>query len=52
LNGEVEVELTPQGTLAEKLRAAGAGIPGFFTATGIGTLVENGGIPIRNSKGG
>lgn len=39
LNGELEVELTPQGTLAEKLRAGGAGIPAFYTATGVGTLV-------------
>lgn len=39
LNNELEVELTPQGTLAEKLRAGGAGIPAFFTATGVGTLI-------------
>ncbi|TCM63822.1 3-oxoacid CoA-transferase subunit A [Acinetobacter calcoaceticus] len=39
LSGELEVELTPQGTLAEKLRAGGAGIPAFYTATGFGTLV-------------
>lgn len=39
LSGELEVELTPQGTLAEKLRAGGAGIPAFYTATGYGTLV-------------
>ncbi|MDO6717843.1 CoA transferase subunit A [Psychrosphaera sp. 1_MG-2023] len=42
LNGELEVELTPQGTLAEKMRAGGAGIPAFFTATGYGTLVGEG----------
>ena len=42
LSGELEVELTPQGTLAERLRAGGAGIPGFYTATGIGTLVAEG----------
>ncbi|MBS0420294.1 MAG: CoA transferase subunit A [Proteobacteria bacterium] len=42
LSGELEVELTPQGTLAERLRAGGAGIPAFFTATGVGTLVANG----------
>ena len=42
LSGELEVELTPQGTLAEKLRAGGAGIPAFFTATGVGTLVAEG----------
>lgn len=42
LSGELEVELVPQGTLAEKLRAAGAGIPAFFTKTGIGTQVADG----------
>jgi 3-oxoacid CoA-transferase subunit A len=42
LAGELEVELTPQGTLAEKLRAGGAGIPAFFTRTGVGTLVAEG----------
>ena len=42
LSGELELELTPQGTLAEKLRAGGSGIPAFFTRTGIGTLVEEG----------
>lgn len=42
LAGELEVELTPQGTLAEKMRAGGAGIPAFFTATGYGTLVGEG----------
>ncbi len=42
LNGELEVELTPQGTLAEKIRAGGAGIPAFFTATGYGTPVGEG----------
>ena len=42
LSGELEVELTPQGTLAEKLRAGGAGIPAFFTQTGVGTLVAEG----------
>jgi 3-oxoacid CoA-transferase subunit A len=42
MEGEVEVELTPQGTLAEKLRAGGAGIPAFFTATGFGTPVADG----------
>jgi len=39
---ELEVELTPQGTLAEKIRAGGAGIPAFYTATGVGTLVAEG----------
>ena len=42
LNGELEVELTPQGTLAERIRAGGAGIPAFFTATGYGTAVAEG----------
>ncbi|MFW2012404.1 CoA transferase subunit A [Acinetobacter bereziniae] len=42
LNGELEVELTPQGTLAEKLRAGGAGIPAFYTATGVGTSIAEG----------
>lgn len=42
LNGELEVELTPQGTLAEKLRAGGAGIPAFYTATGYGTPIGDG----------
>jgi 3-oxoacid CoA-transferase subunit A len=42
LAGELEVEFTPQGTLAERLRAGGAGIPGFYTKTGVGTLVAEG----------
>lgn len=42
LSGELQVELTPQGTLAEKLRAGGAGIPAFFTKTGVGTQVADG----------
>lgn len=42
INGELEVELTPQGTLAERMRAGGAGIPGFYTATGYGTPVAEG----------
>ena len=42
LNGELEVELTPQGTLAERLRAGGAGIPAFYTATGVGTPAADG----------
>jgi 3-oxoacid CoA-transferase subunit A len=47
LSGELEVELTPQGTLAERLRAGGSGIPAFFTATGVGTQVADGGLPWR-----
>ncbi|MFJ5766250.1 CoA transferase subunit A [Lysinibacillus sp. NPDC093210] len=42
LSGELEVELAPQGTLAERLRAGGAGIPGFYTATGVGTPIAEG----------
>ena len=42
LSGELEVEFCPQGTLAERMRAGGAGIPGFFTKTGVGTLVAEG----------
>jgi 3-oxoacid CoA-transferase subunit A len=47
LSGQLDVELTPQGTLAERLRAGGTGIPAFYTPTGVGTLVADGGIPIR-----
>jgi 3-oxoacid CoA-transferase subunit A len=47
LQGELEVELTPQGTLAERMRAGGSGIPAFFTATGVGTQVAEGGLPWR-----
>ncbi|MHA3098729.1 CoA transferase subunit A [Acinetobacter brisouii] len=50
LSGELEVELTPQGTMAEKLRAAGAGIPAFYTRTGVGTVVQDG-KEIRNFDG-
>ncbi|TGS86822.1 CoA transferase subunit A, partial [bacterium M00.F.Ca.ET.177.01.1.1] len=42
INGELDVTLTPQGTLAEKLRAGGAGIPAFYTKTGVGTLIAEG----------
>jgi len=52
LAGELEVELTPQGTLAERLRAGGAGIPAFYTATGVGTVVANGGMPIKYASDG
>jgi 3-oxoacid CoA-transferase subunit A len=47
LAGELELELTPQGTLAERLRAGGSGIAGFFTPAGVGTLVAEGGLPWR-----
>ena len=52
LHGELEVELTPQGTLAERMRAGGSGIPAFFTATGVGTQVAEGGLPWRYDDGG
>ncbi|GGI47488.1 acyl CoA:acetate/3-ketoacid CoA transferase alpha subunit [Agromyces flavus] len=52
LSGEVEVELTPQGTLAERLRAGGVGIPAFYTATGAGTAVSDGGMPLRYAPDG
>ncbi|NEA64510.1 CoA transferase subunit A [Streptomyces sp. SID12488] len=47
LSGELEVELVPQGTLAERLRAGGAGIPAFYTPAGVGTQVAKGGLPWR-----
>lgn len=52
LSGELELELTPQGTLAEKLRAGGAGIAAFFTPTGVGTQVAEGGLPQRYDGAG
>ena len=52
LSGELEVELTPQGTLAERLRAGGSGIPAFYTATGVGTQVAEGGLPWRYDSDG
>lgn len=53
LSGELEVELVPQGTLAERLRAGGAGIPAFFTPAGVGTQVAEGGLPWRyDGRGG
>jgi 3-oxoacid CoA-transferase/3-oxoacid CoA-transferase subunit A len=52
LSGELEVELTPQGTLAERLRAGGAGIPAFYTPTGAGTAISDGGLPFRYAPDG
>ena len=52
LAGELEVELTPQGTLAERMRAGGSGIPAFYTATGVGTVVAEGGMPIKYAADG
>ena len=50
LNGEVELMLTPQGTLAERIRAGGAGIPAFYTPTGFGTPIHRGGVPIKHGS--
>uniref|UniRef100_A0A915CLP2 3-oxoacid CoA-transferase n=1 Tax=Ditylenchus dipsaci TaxID=166011 RepID=A0A915CLP2_9BILA len=50
LAGELELEFTPQGTLAERIRAGGAGIPAFYTPTGYGTLIQEGGAPFKYSQ--
>ena len=52
LSGELEVELTPQGTLAERMRAGGNGVPAGFTATGVGTQVADGGLPWKYNTAG
>ncbi|MFF3442762.1 CoA transferase subunit A [Streptosporangium sp. NPDC002721] len=52
LGGELEVELTPQGSLAERLRAGGCGIPAFYTPAGVGTPVADGGLPLRHGRDG
>ena len=52
LSGELELELIPQGTLAEKFRAGGAGIPGYYTRTGVGTVLQHGGFPIKYNPDG
>jgi 3-oxoacid CoA-transferase subunit A len=52
LSGELEVELCPQGTLAERVRAGGAGSPAFFTPTGAGTAVSDGGLPLKYAADG
>ena len=52
LTGELEVELTPQGTLAERLRAGGAGIPAFYTPTGVHTAISDGGLPVLYNPDG
>jgi 3-oxoacid CoA-transferase subunit A len=52
LTGRIELELTPQGTLAERLRAGGSGIPAFYTPAGVGTLVADGGLPWRYNEDG
>jgi 3-oxoacid CoA-transferase len=51
-NGELELELIPQGTLSEKIRNGGAGIPAFYTSTGLGTLQEKGGFIMKYALGG
>ena len=52
LSGELEVELLPQGSLAERLRAGGSGIPAFYTPAGVGTQVADGGLPLRYAADG
>ena len=52
LAGELSVEFTPQGTLAERMRAGGAGIPAFYTTAGVGTQVVEGGLPVRYNADG
>jgi 3-oxoacid CoA-transferase subunit A len=52
LGGELEVELSPQGSLAERMRAGGAGIPAFYTPSGVGTMVSEGGLPWRYAADG
>ncbi|RGE23649.1 CoA transferase subunit A [Leucobacter sp. wl10] len=52
LGGELELEFTPQGTLAERMRCGGAGIPGFYTASGVGTVMADGGLPWKYDSTG
>jgi 3-oxoacid CoA-transferase subunit A len=52
LGGDLEVELTPQGSLAERMRAGGSGIPAFYTPSGVGTMVSEGGLPWRYAPDG
>ena len=52
LTGEIELELTPQGTLAERCRAGGAGIPAFYTPAAFGTVVQTGELPLRHNSDG
>ena len=52
LSGEIELELTPQGTLAERCRAGGAGIPAFFTPAAFGTVVQTGELPLKHNSDG
>src|SRR5690606_3935616 len=52
LTGEIDLELTPQGTLAERCRAGGAGIPAFYTPAAVGTWVQTGQLPVRYKPDG
>lgn len=52
LTGEISIELCPQGTLAERIRCGGAGVPAFFTPTGVNTKIQTGEIPVRLGEGG
>ena len=52
LSGQLEVELTPQGTLAERIRAGGAGIPAFYTPTGFGTIIQEGNVVVKYDDAG
>lgn len=52
MNGEVEIDLIPQGSLAERIRAGGAGIYAFYTHTGVASMVEYGGFPMRMGTDG
>ncbi|KAJ5898877.1 hypothetical protein N7495_003621 [Penicillium taxi] len=52
LTGEIELELTPQGTLAERCRSGGAGIPAFYTPAAVGTVVQTGELPLRHNSDG
>ncbi|MDO5453433.1 CoA transferase subunit A [Corynebacterium maris] len=52
LSGELSVEFTPQGTLAERMRAGGAGVPAFYTKAGVGTQLADGGLPVRYNSDG
>jgi 3-oxoacid CoA-transferase len=52
LTGKIAIELCPQGTIAERIRAGGAGIPAFYTPTGVSTLLQEGQIPVRLSSDG
>ena len=52
LSGEIELELTPQGTLAERCRAGGAGVPAFYTPAAFGTVVQTGDLPLKHNPDG